>query len=653
MNQKCEKAVVALGVSLLIMMSLSLPAKGEDPDYGNDPCSAHPIDPNGAFLDGVISTTADEDWFSFTAKEAGLYRIKFHNYSGDYKYLITYDLDELGNLRELLWFYASAGETQTQDVFVSSAGTCWLKAFGGTGTYRVSVNELGTFPTDTYPDSCIGPAALTVGAPPVCDGITDFGLDEDWFTFDTAVLHKYQITFTRASNCDTVFALYDTSCGDCLLGGGDYNRTLVSWYGGSYDLRVYSASINMEGYYCISVKDLGQQGDDYGNTPDAATPVNTDGSYTVGVIQYIADFGSDEDWFSFTAKEAGLYRIKFHNYSGDYKYLITYDLDELGNLRELLWLYASAGETQTQDVFVSSAGTCWLKAFGGTGTYRVSVNELGTFPTDTYPDSCVGPAALTVGAPPLYDGITDFGLDEDWFTFETTVLHKYQIIFTRAANCDIVFGLYDNSCGGYLLDGYSTNCSFVPWYGGNYDLRVYSGSINMEGYYTISVKDLGQQGDDYGNDPCSAHPIDPNGSYTVGVIQYIADFGSDEDWFSFTAKEAGLYQIKFHNYSGDYKYLEVYDLDELGNLRQLLWLYAWAGETQTQDVFVPVPGPCWLKAYGGTGTYRVCVLGPLPPEPRCGDANHPYPLGDINNDCVVDFTDFAIFADNWLKDNRP
>ena len=38
---------------------------------------------------------------------------------------------------------------------------------------------------------------------------------------------------------------------------------------------------------------------------------------------------------------------------------------------------------------------------------------------------------------------------------------------------------------------------------------------------------------------------------------------------------------------------------------------------------------------------------------ECGDATHPYPEGDSNHDCVVDFEDFAIFCDHWLADNRP
>ena len=32
----------------------------------------------------------------------------------------------------------------------------------------------------------------------------------------------------------------------------------------------------------------------------------------------------------------------------------------------------------------------------------------------------------------------------------------------------------------------------------------------------------------------------------------------------------------------------------------------------------------------------------------CGDPTHPYPAGDINEDCRVDFFDFAILAQQWL-----
>jgi hypothetical protein len=37
----------------------------------------------------------------------------------------------------------------------------------------------------------------------------------------------------------------------------------------------------------------------------------------------------------------------------------------------------------------------------------------------------------------------------------------------------------------------------------------------------------------------------------------------------------------------------------------------------------------------------------------CGDLAHPYPFGDVDQNCVVDMLDFAEMALHWLQDNRP
>jgi hypothetical protein len=36
----------------------------------------------------------------------------------------------------------------------------------------------------------------------------------------------------------------------------------------------------------------------------------------------------------------------------------------------------------------------------------------------------------------------------------------------------------------------------------------------------------------------------------------------------------------------------------------------------------------------------------------CGDSTHPIPIGDFNQDCIVNFFDFAIFASHWLECTR-
>jgi hypothetical protein len=38
---------------------------------------------------------------------------------------------------------------------------------------------------------------------------------------------------------------------------------------------------------------------------------------------------------------------------------------------------------------------------------------------------------------------------------------------------------------------------------------------------------------------------------------------------------------------------------------------------------------------------------------QCGDECHPYPTGDFDKDCEVDFADFAIFVSHWLDCTKP
>ncbi|MBA7618995.1 hypothetical protein ES703_26327 [subsurface metagenome] len=39
--------------------------------------------------------------------------------------------------------------------------------------------------------------------------------------------------------------------------------------------------------------------------------------------------------------------------------------------------------------------------------------------------------------------------------------------------------------------------------------------------------------------------------------------------------------------------------------------------------------------------------------PQCGDPNHPYPVGDLNGDCRVDFLDLALLTLHWLECTAP
>lgn len=61
-----------------------------------------------------------------------------------------------------------------------------------------------------------------------------------------------------------------------------------------------------------------------------------------------------------------------------------------------------------------------------------------------------------------------------------------------------------------------------------------------------------------------------------------------------------------------------------------------------------------LALVGGAGQAKAASDPNGDPNgPRCGDPNHPYPIGDLNHDCRVNLLDLAILASHWLEDNTP
>ena len=243
------KGILMLCLTLLITMCLS--SLAEEPDYGDDCGTAEPIDPNGMIIQGILDT-GDWDWFRFTASADGLYEIMIYSQSGN-KSFAMYGPDDCVTL--ITFGYFNTG-SQTYNVFIETGGTYYLNVYYGSGLYQLSVNEIATYTTDTYPDICANANDLIVDGPTLYDGITDGGIDEDWFTVQTEVLHKYHINFYSPLNTDVQCSLYEDNCTNSLyssFGAMDF----VSPDGNDYKLRVNSSSFNKEGYYEISVEDSG------------------------------------------------------------------------------------------------------------------------------------------------------------------------------------------------------------------------------------------------------------------------------------------------------------------------------------------------------------------------------------------------------------
>lgn len=67
--------------------------------------------------------------------------------------------------------------------------------------------------------------------------------------------------------------------------------------------------------------------------------------------------------------------------------------------------------------------------------------------------------------------------------------------------------------------------------------------------------------------------------------------------------------------------------------------------------------PCWTNPQMGMTTDGIVgetiIACAVQPPPHCGDPNHPYPPGDMNQDCNVDLFDLRILTLHWLKCTAP
>jgi len=645
---RCSVAVlVAVGV-WWGLLGAGLPAWAEEPDYGNNYGAATPIPTNGSEVEGtLLPEGGDEDWFSFAAQADRLYEVRLYTQAW-YKQLELYRLSGVGELVSVSAL-GTFGDWVEQEVLLFPGGTYYLRAYdpyyGGSGLYRLSVLEAGNYATDQYPDTCLAPAPLTVNGPAATDAITFFGWDEDWLTFDTDPLYMYSIAFTQSVGADVVYELRRHGCGETLYTASEGQITFVSWDGAGYDLRVHSSSFTRDGYYEIQVDDLGGYADDYGNTYGAATVIPTNGTPQTGAIQYEATVGSDEDWFQFTGSAGELYEITLESQAG-YRSVQLYRYTGTGE-PSLLMNWGTWGGSAAQKVFFSHAGQYYLQVAGQTGVYHLTVSLMGTYGSDSYPDSCASPAPLATNGTPVEDGITNHGWDEDWFIFSTDALYSYQITLTPAYGCDVIAELRRSACGEALYS-WAGPLTFVSWDGADYLLRVRSSSFNREGYYTLAVQDLGAGADDHGNTYQTATVISPNGQDVTGAIQYQATVGGDEDWFRFNVTVLEPYHFEITQMEGALC-LMVYEWNgQTGQLDPLLGL-GWCGGGPS-DLAFPRLGTAYLQASGGLGAYAFRVSSPAP---ECGDLDHPYPTADLNHDCEVNLKDLALLAGHWLESTKP
>ena len=92
---------------------------------------------------------------------------------------------------------------------------------------------------------------------------------------------------------------------------------------------------------------------------------------------------------------------------------------------------------------------------------------------------------------------------------------------------------------------------------------------------------------------------------------------------------------------------DTVDLDEDGNTSERTPVDLGGNARFTDD---PLTDDTGVPA---TGYPEIVEMGAYERYEFCGDAGHPFPVGDVNRDCKVNFLDIAMIAAHWLEDAGP
>ena len=643
-----KKLTLIVIMSLLFISSVGF---AETPDYGNTWDTAEVITPDGTNYSATLDPSGDEDWFKFSQTGDNRYRFTLANTEGNWKTLTVYLRDEFDVMREI--GHTSAwNEIKYYVPFFEKNYDCYVKVSGNAGTYTMSVEYLDTTPDDSYADECADIAdEVVVGAGPVVGTLNHRGpgepYDTDWFYFKTQPLHKYRIVKTQADNSATAVRVYNDDC-ITAISGDTYDFTLVSWYGDDYDLYVWGYDTTYGNYYTLEITDEGTYTDDHGNTCDDATAFVPDSGELAGTIDYSANYGNDEDWFTFTPKANTRYKFTIKNPEGNWKTIRVYQEGSLGTMVEQCYVSAWNQE-QVLYAFFEYARPCCVNLYGAVGQYHLNIETLDTA-SDNYANDCASAVdeVPVDGGPIVGTLVHDTPYDTDWLYFPAQPLHKYHIVKTQANNSATAVRVYNDDCNA--ISGDTDNFTVIPWTTTEYELYVwgYNGD-SYNNYYTLEVTDDATYTDDWPNTWATAASMPKDGTRVDFNLDYSANVGSDEDWFKFTAALSGTYHFTFANSVSGWKTLALYRFDELNHLVQVTYNNQWNNVVDF-DVELTDIGDYYVAITGDLGAGYFSLTSP---DPRCGDLDHPYPASDANKDCVVDLLDLKVLASEWLSDVRP
>ena len=526
----------------------------------------------GGSATGEIETQGDRDWFAVTLERGRIYQF-------DMKGRSTGD----GTLEDPYFraIYNSSGKQihgepdndggegrNARLVFTArESATHYVSARaydGGTGTYTLSVTDLGEAATEPPVDI---PGTTATTATIEVDGSTTSDIwyhgDRDWFAVELQAGVTYRFDMKGISTGDgtllspILHGIHDAE-GNLIAGTRDGNGSGIGWNSlvrfsaaetGTHYIAAGSHG-SVTGTYRISVTALT---DDHSGSAATTATVSVGGTATGNI-----GFTDDRDWFAVQLEAGVTYRIDLegdatrngtllnpylrgiHDADGN---LIGGTTNDNGGKNTNSRLFFTATETGAHYISAGARGN-------GTGTYRLSVNDA----TDDHPADTTTTAIVDVGGQAI--GEIEVPGDRDWFAVDLEAGRTYGI-HLRGRSTDngtlpdpYLHGVHDPA--GNLIPGTADDDG---GYGRNswlYFTATESGThfVNAggagTGTYTLSVWQAGQAVDDHPADTTTSATVDVGGQATGEI-----EVPGDRDWFAVELEADTTYRIDLEGRSTD------------------------------------------------------------------------------------------------------
>jgi len=341
-------------------------------------------------------------------------------------------------------------------------------------------------------------------------------------------------------------------------------------------------------------------GDEHGDTPLSATPIEIDGDLLSACIEPAGDM----DYFLFSAVAGRTYRF------------VTSHLSE--EMDTLLYLFAADGQTiiQVDDDSAGDGASRMQWTCNETGTYFLMVRHaqsttgtgcyglsLSLVLVDDHGDNALTATGLSTTGTPVAGYIEDVE-DTDVFFFSVEQGYDYTIDIVRTDDAGTVHVQLTAADGVTVLAEVAAGASdaTIDWSADSDEILFLTISRDTIGGYEVSSDQKGY-GDDVGNDPATAAQLSGQNLSISGSIDVLGD----EDWFCFDAAEGSEYTIAVRMDDGSSVVVAtLFAADGVTVLREETSL---AGENLLIGWDAPSSATVYLqiRILGGVGTYTLSI----------------------------------------------